>query len=66
MALGFIGLGNLGTAVAKRLTDMNEELVVYNRTRSKVEDLGYKIAKSPKDLIEKCDIVIYVFLNQMQ
>jgi 3-hydroxyisobutyrate dehydrogenase len=58
MALGFIGLGNLGTAVAKRLTDMNEELVVYNRTRSKVEDLGYKIAKSPKDLIEKCDIVI--------
>lgn len=58
MALGFIGLGNLGTAVAKRLTDMNEELVVYNRTRSKVENLGYKIAKSPKDLIEKCDIVI--------
>lgn len=58
MSLGFIGLGNLGTAVAKRLTDMNEEIIVYNRTKEKVENLGYKIAKSPKELIQKCDIVI--------
>lgn len=57
MAIGFIGLGNLGKAIAKRLTDMDEQLIVYNRTKEKVEDLGYKIAKSPKDLLEKCDIV---------
>ncbi|RXK12752.1 6-phosphogluconate dehydrogenase [Halarcobacter mediterraneus] len=58
MALGFIGLGNLGQAIAKRLTDMSEEIIAFNRTKSKIEDLGYKIANSPKDLIEKCDIVI--------
>jgi len=57
MAIGFIGLGNLGTAIAKRLTDMGEELTVYNRTKSKIENLGYKIKNSPKELIEKCDIV---------
>lgn len=57
MAIGFIGLGNLGTAIAQRLTDMGEELKIYNRTKSKVEHLGYKIVDSPKELIEKCDIV---------
>ncbi|XPV68594.1 MAG: NAD(P)-dependent oxidoreductase [Halarcobacter sp.] len=57
MAIGFIGLGNLGKAIASRLTDMNEQLIVYNRTKSKIEDLGYKIVNSPKELLEKCDIV---------
>ena len=57
MAIGFIGLGNLGRAIASRLTDMGEELKIYNRTKSKVEDLGYEITDSPKELIEKCDIV---------
>ncbi len=57
MAIGFIGLGNLGQAIAKRLTDVGEEIKIYNRTRSKVEDLGYKIANSPKELVEQCDTV---------
>ncbi len=50
MAIGFIGLGNLGQAIAKRLTDMGEEVKIYNRTRSKVEDLGYEIVDSPKKI----------------
>ncbi len=57
MALGFIGLGNLGRAIASRLTDMGEELKIYNRTKSKVEDLAYEIIDSPKQLIEDCDVV---------
>ncbi|WP_321313245.1 NAD(P)-dependent oxidoreductase [Halarcobacter sp.] len=57
MSIGFIGLGNLGTAIAKRLTDTGEELTIYNRTKSKVEHLGYPIVDSPKELIEKCDII---------
>ncbi len=57
MSIGFIGLGNLGTAIAQRLTDMGEELKIYNRTKSKVEHLAYKIVDSPKKLIEECDIV---------
>lgn len=55
--IGFIGLGNLGRAIASRLSEVGEELVIYNRTKSKVEDLGYKMADSPKELIEKCDII---------
>lgn len=57
MAIGFIGLGNLGSAIAKRLTQMGEELKIYNRTRSKVEQLGLEIVDSPKELITQCDTV---------
>lgn len=57
MAIGFIGLGNLGRAITKRLTDMNEEIIIYNRTKEKVEDLDYELVDAPKDLIEKCDTI---------
>lgn len=57
MPIGFIGLGNLGRAICTRLTQMGEEVIVYNRTKSKVEGLGYEIVDSPKDLLKKCDVV---------
>ena len=57
MSIGFIGLGNLGSAICKRLTDVGEEVIVYNRTKSKVENLSYEIANTPKDLISQCDTV---------
>ena len=60
MALGFIGLGNLGMAMAKRLISQGEHLIVWNRTRSKSETLGGEIADTPADLISRVDTV---FLN---
>ncbi len=57
MIIGFIGLGNLGRAIATRLSKVGEELKVYNRTKSKVENLGYEVVNSPKELVDKCDIV---------
>lgn len=57
MAIGFIGLGNLGTAITKRLKDIGEDVIIYNRTTTKIEKLGFKIASNPKELLKKCDIV---------
>ncbi len=57
MAIGFIGLGNLGSAIVKRLLDQKEEVKIYNRTKSKVEHMGLDIANSPKELIQECDTV---------
>ena len=57
MNIGFIGLGNLGKAICKRLSDIGEEVIIYNRTKSKVENLGYEIVDSPKNLLEQCDTV---------
>jgi len=57
MSIGFIGLGNLGQAISTRLTQMGEEIVVYNRTRSKVEKLGYQIVDTPREILNSCDII---------
>jgi 3-hydroxyisobutyrate dehydrogenase len=57
MSIGFIGLGNLGQAIAKRLTVMGENLIVYNRTKSKIEHLGYEIVDTPAQLTKKCDVI---------
>ena len=37
MDVGFIGLGNMGAPMARNLLKAGHRLIVYNRTRSKVE-----------------------------
>ena len=60
MKTGFIGLGHLGKAMAKRLISQGIELSVWNRTREKASDLGVPIAESPAALISQVDIL---FMN---
>ena len=57
MAIGFIGLGNLGTAITTRLSQLGETLVVYNRNIEKIKDLGYEIVSTPKEILQKCDVI---------
>ena len=57
MKVGFIGLGNLGRAIAGRLISQGVELVVWNRTRRKAEGLGAEVASSPASLISEVDAV---------
>ncbi|MCL5422054.1 MAG: NAD(P)-dependent oxidoreductase, partial [Nitrospirae bacterium] len=60
MKAGFIGLGHLGKAMARRLISEGIELVVWNRTREKASDLGVKIADNPASLISEVEIL---FMN---
>lgn len=60
MVTGFIGLGNLGKAIAQRLISEGVELIVWNRTIEKAVDLKMPAAESPAQLISRCDMV---FLN---
>lgn len=60
MRVGFIGLGNLGKAIASRLLSQDVELVVWNRTPARTEGLGAVVASDPADLINQTDVV---FLN---
>lgn len=57
---GFIGLGHLGEAMAKRLISEGVDLVVWNRTVQKGKDLGVELAASPAGVADRADIV---FLN---
>jgi len=58
-AIGWIGLGRMGQAMAERLVDGGADVTVWNRTRAKSEPLakqGAKVADRLADLAG-CDIV---------
>lgn len=60
MRVGFIGLGSLGRAIAKRLMEQGVELIVWNRTKEKVLELGVPMVESPKDLLKEVDKVFVI------
>lgn len=63
MDVGIIGTGLLGSAIAKRIASSGHKVHVYNRTRQKAESLeklGIDIEDSPKELAEKCEMVIII------
>ena len=58
--LGWIGLGNMGSRIAKRLRNSEYPLMVYNRDRSKADELvsiGAELAGSPGELAATADII---------
>ncbi len=59
--IGFIGLGIMGRPMAKNLMEAGYELVLYNRTREKAEELAgdaATVAESPREVAEQSDIII--------
>jgi 3-hydroxyisobutyrate dehydrogenase len=59
--IGFIGLGIMGSRMAKRLVNADYELTVYNRTIEKTEELvglGAQFAVNPRQLAERSDVII--------
>ena len=59
-ALGFIGIGKMGAAMAARLLAAGYRLSVFNRTRAKLRVLGEagaEIAASPAEVAARADIV---------
>jgi 3-hydroxyisobutyrate dehydrogenase-like beta-hydroxyacid dehydrogenase len=64
--LGFVGLGVMGSRVAKRLLDAGHSVTGYNRTKSKAQwliDAGMKWADSPRLAAEVTDIVFTMVTN---
>ena len=58
--IGWIGLGNMGAPMSTNLVKAGNEVIVWNRTKSKAQpvlDAGAAWADSPKEIGEKCDIV---------
>lgn len=59
--VGFIGLGIMGTGMARNLLAAGIPLTVYNRTASRARPLveeGASLADSPADLASQVDIVV--------
>jgi 3-hydroxyisobutyrate dehydrogenase len=65
--IAFIGLGVMGGGMASRLVESGYEVAVYNRTRSKAEEvgeLGARVADSPADAAREADVVMLSLANQ--
>ena len=61
MRIGFMGLGNMGSAIARNLINAGHELKLYNRTRSRAEELaplGATVAETPAAAATEVDVVI--------
>ncbi|MGN1038399.1 MAG: NAD(P)-binding domain-containing protein, partial [Mailhella sp.] len=59
MVVGFIGLGNMGSPLARNIMEAGEKLIVYGRTRSRLLPLlsaGAEEAEKLEDLAE-CDVL---------
>jgi 3-hydroxyisobutyrate dehydrogenase-like beta-hydroxyacid dehydrogenase len=61
MRIGFIGLGKMGSAMARNLLRAGHQVTVYNRSRQKAEALageGARAADSPADACRESQAVI--------
>ena len=61
MKLAFIGLGKMGSGMARNLLRAGHELTVYNRSREKSEALsgeGARVAASPAEACRNCEAAL--------
>ena len=65
MAIGFIGLGNLGTVMVNNLVDNNIPLHLYNRTQEKMKAFSSnaQLHTSLSTLAGACDLIISIVSN---
>jgi 3-hydroxyisobutyrate dehydrogenase len=66
VTIGFIGLGVMGTPMALNLARAGTPLVVWNRTRAKVEPLraeGAEVAAEPAEVFARARIVLLMLAD---
>jgi 3-hydroxyisobutyrate dehydrogenase len=64
--LGFIGIGNMGSRIAKRLLEHGYQLMAYNRSREAAEALvkyGATVTDSIAELASKADVILSSLTN---
>ena len=57
MNVAFIGLGNMGSHMARNLLRAGHQLTVYNRTREKTAAIDAQVASTPAEACRDCDVV---------
>ncbi len=66
MKIAFLGLGNMGAPMAKRLLGAGHEVTVWNRTPARAEPLaasGAKIASTPADAARGAELAITMLFD---
>ena len=64
--LGYVGLGDMGGGMVKRLLAAGRSVTGYNRTKSKADpfiEIGMTWANSPREVTEASDIIFSMVTN---
>jgi 3-hydroxyisobutyrate dehydrogenase len=64
--IAFLGLGTMGTAMARNISKAGFPLIVYNRTRAKAEALAtseIRLAQTPREAAQQSDVIISMVGN---
>jgi 2-hydroxy-3-oxopropionate reductase len=65
--VGFIGLGIMGKPMAENLIEAGYDLVAYNRTREKAEQLdGATVSDTPREVAEQSDVIVTMLPDSPQ
>src|ERR1700754_2426642 len=68
MKIGVCGTGRMGSSIAQRLMSVGHEVGVWNRSSAKTKplvDAGAKLFTSLAELVESCEVVIVMLLNDV-
>lgn len=66
MKIAFLGLGKMGTPIARLLLQGGDEVTVWNRTPERAEALGRegaRVAKTPAEAVEGRDVVFTMVMD---
>jgi 3-hydroxyisobutyrate dehydrogenase-like beta-hydroxyacid dehydrogenase len=66
MKIGFLGLGNMGTPMAKRLIGGQHDVTVWNRTGARaaaLQPLGARVAATPAEAGRGADVVMTMLFD---
>jgi len=61
LQVSFLGLGNMGSGIAKNIQKKGFQLVVWSRTASKADDLvkaGARLAATPREAVANADVIV--------
>ncbi len=66
MKIAFLGLGNMGSPLARRLLSAGHEVTVWNRTRARSEELvsdGARVAATPVEAVQTSEAVMTMLFD---
>jgi 3-hydroxyisobutyrate dehydrogenase len=64
--IAFLGLGIMGSRMARNLRAAGHDVVVWNRTRSRADELGEPIADTPREAAKGAGVVITMVVDAPQ
>lgn len=63
MRIAFLGTGIMGAPMARNLAAAGHDVIVWNRTREKCEELGATVADTPAEAVEGADVLITMLVD---